>query len=149
MGPFDPSCHRSVFVFAFAGMLTAVLAAQEGDQSYYLLPEDVVSCGGGIGTSSHCRIQDVIGEPFAPGPAFTVEFGETTGFIEVLTASLDNPLDINVDGAVGPEDTFTFATGWLRTEGQSGYRERADIDGNLVINRYDLDRYLVLRRENP
>lgn len=145
----SPAVYRSLAAFASVAVLTAILAAREAEQAYYVLEEDVMSCGGGIGSSPAYRIQDVLGEPFRPGLASTVEFAETTGFIEALTGSLENPLDINVDGAVGPEDTFTFAMGWLRVEGQPGYRPRADIDRNLIINRRDLYRYISMLRENP
>lgn len=138
----------TLLTLACVASLALVLAAQEGDQPSYVLEESVMSCGGGTASSTRFRVQDVLGEPFAPGFSATVEFGETTGFIETLAASLENPLDINVDGAVGPEDTFTFAVGWYCVRGQAGYRERADIDGNQIINRRDLHLYILMLRKN-
>jgi hypothetical protein len=94
-------------------------------------------------------VQDVIGQSFQPAPHSTVEFSEAPGFIETLTASLSAPLDINSDGAVNPGDRFTFSTGWHRFRGEPGYRDRADMDGNTIIDRNDLDRYLEMLKEKP
>jgi hypothetical protein len=148
MPVFDAFGRRTGAVLACTVLLTCLLSAQEGEPPPYVLNEDVVSCGGGRASSTNYQVQDVLGEPFAPGLSSTVEFRERTGFIEALTASLENPLDINVDGAVGPEDTFTFAMGWLRARGQPGYRPRADINGNFIINRYDLDLYIAMLRQD-
>ena len=91
----------------------------------------------------------MIGQPLQPGTLSTVEFSEAVGFVEVLTASLSNPLDINADGAVNPGDRFTFSAGWHRLRDEPGYLDRADIDGNTIINRDDLDRYLEMLKEQP
>lgn len=139
---------RTMTVLALAALLVCLPAAREADTPASVIREDVMSSGGGPAAGIDFLVQDVIGESFAPGVAATGEFVESTGFIETLSASLDRPLDINADGAVGPEDTFTFAMGWQRAKGQPGYRERADIDRNLIINRHDLDRYLFLLGEN-
>jgi hypothetical protein len=124
------------------------LGARETQENLQLVGEDVVANGGGYGASPRYAVQDVIGQPFQPGAFSTVEFSEAAGFLETLTASLSDPLDINSDGAVNPGDRFIFSTGWQRLRGEPGYRDRADIDGNTIINRHDLDRYLEMLKEN-
>jgi len=126
---------------------TCILGAREAQESAFLFGEDVMANGGDWGRSSGFIVQDVIGQSFVPGTFSTVEFHESAGFMETLTASLLDPLDINGDGAVNAGDFFVFSAGWLRTRGEAGYRSRADFDENLVINRYDLDRYLLHLKE--
>lgn len=123
-------------------------SAREGDLPYHRLAEDAMTCGGGSASTSRFRVRDVLGESFAPGESFSDDFTEGSGFVETLTASLASPLDINVDGAVGAEDTFIFATAWYRLRGQPEYRERADADGDLIVDRDDLCRYLKLVGES-
>jgi len=149
MASFFSSLTRRWLVLAVLAGGACVLGARETQEEPYRVAEDVVANGGGRGTSPRFAVQDVIGQPLQPGTFSTVEFSEAGGFVEALTGSLSDPLDINSDGAVNPGDRFIFSDGWYRLRGEPGYRDRADIDGNTIIDRNDLDRYLEMLKEKP
>jgi hypothetical protein len=143
------SLTRRWFALAVLVGATCALGARETQESPFRIAEDVVSNGGGRGSSSQFAVQDIIAQPFQLGTFSTSEFSESIGFVETLTASLSDPLDINSDGTVNAGDTFIFSSGWHRIRGEPGYRDRADINGDTIIDRKDLYRYLEMLKEMP